>query len=87
MPMLHFEDFLASPEVASVRSVDELIARLPALVDARDGAGRAERLREAAAHFVTSFDTAWGERLVEFLQSRVLRSGSGDGLQLNSRVG
>lgn len=87
IPMLHFEDFLASPEVANVRSVDELIARLPVLVDARDGAGRAERLREAAAHFVTSFDTAWGERLVEFLQSRVLRSGSGDGLQLNSRVG
>jgi hypothetical protein len=67
MPMLHFSDFLALPDVLQPRTVDDLIRSVAALADPLDGAARGARLRRAADRFVTPFDRPWRERIVEFL--------------------
>ncbi len=72
IPLYHFEEFFALPDVVMARSDAELTAALATLATPREIGERGARLRIAAQRFVAPFDRRWGERFVEFLQTRVL---------------
>jgi hypothetical protein len=67
LPMIHFDDFLAVDAVGRADTDEQLLDLLEEL--ARPGMARraGDECRLAAAHFVTSFDSPWGERLVSLL--------------------
>ncbi len=68
MPMLHFEEFLALPDVLTAHSIDSLVAKLAEIGDRESAAARGARLRAAMERFVTQFDRPWRERIVEVLR-------------------
>ncbi len=72
IPLYHFEEFFAVPDVVMARSDAELTAALGALATPREIAERGARLKLAAQRFVTPFERGWGERFVEFVQTQVL---------------
>ena len=67
LPMIHFDDFLAVDAVGRADTDEQLLDLLEEL--ARPGMARraGDECRLAAAHFVTSFDSPWGGRLVSLL--------------------
>jgi CDP-glycerol glycerophosphotransferase (TagB/SpsB family) len=67
LPMLHFGDFLALPDVLQPRTLQDLLAVVATLADPAEGVARGARLRAAADHFVMPFEQPWRERLVTFL--------------------
>ena len=67
LPMLHFSDFLALPDVLQPRTLEELLDAVAALADPVAGPARGARLAAAADHFVAPFDRPWRERIVAFL--------------------
>ncbi len=72
IPLYHFEEFFAVPDVVVARSDAELTAALAQLSVPGEIAARGARLKAAARRFVTPFDRPWGERFVELLRARVL---------------
>lgn len=68
LPMLHFDEFLALPEVARVSSVSELELIIHRLIDPATAPSSA-RLTKAAEYFVTPFERPWRDRIVDFLQA------------------
>lgn len=73
IPMLHFAEFLALPEVETAATSAELIELVARLADASTCAARGAALRTAASHFVTPFEAPWRERIVTFLRSLTTR--------------
>jgi len=71
IPLYHFEEFFAVPDVIMARSDADLTAALGRLATPQEIAERGARLKIAAQRFVTPFDRGWGERFVEFVQTRV----------------
>lgn len=80
LPMLHFADFLKLPEIGHASTIDGLIGATAELADAKEGAKRGQEFQRAASHFVTPFEAAWRDRLVDFLRDRVLARRGGDAL-------
>ncbi len=72
LPMLHFADFLKLPEIGHASTIDDLIAATALLADVNEGVKRGRDFQRAASHFVTPFEAAWRERLVDFLRNKVL---------------
>lgn len=68
LPMLHFENFLALPDVAVASDTQTLLAAMAALVDPEIAAARGAALKQAATGFATPYDRPWGVRLVEFVE-------------------
>jgi hypothetical protein len=81
IPMLHFADFFKLSEVGRASTIDDLIEMTSQLADLKEGVTRGQHFQRAASHFVSPFDRAWKDRLVDFLRDDVLahRRG-GDGL-------
>jgi hypothetical protein len=69
LPLLHFEEFLALPDVRLTRTDSELSSAIHDLLDPAECKLRGQRLRQACAHFVAPFDKPWRERIVTFLKS------------------
>jgi hypothetical protein len=73
IPLHHFDEFFAVPDVKIAHSADELLGALAAAARPDEIAARGARLQTAMARFVASFDEPWGERFVAFLRADVLR--------------
>lgn len=73
LPLYHFEEFFAVPDVVVARSYDALQSALRDLATPAEIAARGARLKKSAARFVASFNQPWGERFVEFLEDTVAR--------------
>lgn len=76
MPMLHFEEFLALPDVLTARTIDDLVAKLSKIGDSETASARGARLRAAMERFVTPFDCPWRERIIEVLREAASAKGS-----------
>ena len=71
-PLLaHFEDFFTQPSFLVARGEDSLVAAVHTLLDKIGDADFARAQRAACSHFVTSFDTPYGERLVRFIEDTI----------------
>ncbi len=76
VPLFHFEEFFALPDVAVARSNSALQKALRELAASGEAARRGERLRIVAKRFVATFDQPWGERFVQFLAANTHTRGS-----------
>jgi hypothetical protein len=72
LPMLHFADFLNLPEIGHASTIDDLIKATSQLADETEGVRRGREFQRAAGYFVTPFERAWRDRLVDFLRNEVL---------------
>jgi hypothetical protein len=66
--LVHFEDMYDDPEVPIARGEDALIPGLADLMGKVGEPGLPKRLAASAAHFVTSFEAPYGERLTACLE-------------------
>ena len=71
VPLYHFEEFFAVPDVAVARDVEGLRSALRDLASPAEAAVRGARLRVDVQRFVTPFDEPWGDRFVAFLEERI----------------
>jgi hypothetical protein len=71
VPLYHFEEFFALPDVVVARTNDSLYAALRDFAVPGEIAARGARLKKAAARFVATFDRPWGERFVSFIETAV----------------
>ena len=78
MPMLHFEQFLALPDVAVAQTDEELICEINRFSDQTETAARGARLHDAAEHFLQPFEQPWCERIVTLLKDVTNASAGGE---------
>jgi hypothetical protein len=71
LPMLHFADFLALPEVVRAGTIELLIKAIVMHADPLEGRARGLQLQGAAGRFITPFELPWRDRLVAFLEQVV----------------
>lgn len=64
MPKVHFDEFLALPDVGLAKNIGEVVALIPKLLQPDVGA----RLFRQSSEFVSEFDRPWSERLVTLLR-------------------
>lgn len=69
LPLFHFSEFLALPDMLQPRDIAALIGAINILADPREGPTRAARLEQASRRYVKKFDKPWRERIVPFLES------------------
>jgi len=72
VPLHHFDEFFAMPDVVVARSDEALREALRALAAPAEIAARGTRLQQAARRFVAPFEAPWGERFLAFLRDSVL---------------
>ena len=68
IPLLHFEEFFALPDVKVARSRDSLFAEMAKLADGSEREGRGSRLKAQMDRFLTPFERPWRVRIVDFLR-------------------
>jgi hypothetical protein len=69
LPLTHFDDFFTEPSFLVARGDDSLIPAVRALLNKVGDKDFGQALRIACAHFVSSFDRAYGERLAKFIEN------------------
>lgn len=67
LPLTHFDDFFAAPLFLVARGEGSLVTAVDSLLEKIGDEEFATSLRRACEHFVSPFDRAYGERLVEFV--------------------
>jgi hypothetical protein len=68
----HFDEFFAEPNFMVGRGLSSLVPQVRALISKVGDARFANALQEASSHFVSRFDRAYDERLVEFIEDVVV---------------
>ena len=74
LPLMHFDDFFAEPCFLVARGESSLIQSVRSLLDKVGNEEFGHALRRACTHFVASFDRAYDERLLEFIENVVVRA-------------
>lgn len=72
LPMTHFDDFFAESSFLVARGESSLVPAVRSLLDRVSDVAFEQALRLACAHFVSCFDRAYGERLMEFIDNVVV---------------
>ena len=67
LPMLHFEEFLALPDVRLTRNKIALEAEIQVLLSHSEARRRGRGLYADCSRFITQFERPWSERIVEFI--------------------
>lgn len=68
----HFDEFFGEPSFMVGRGLSSLVPQVRALLSKAGDARFAIALQEASSHFVSSFDRAYDERLLEFIEDVVV---------------
>lgn len=68
LPMLHFEEFFALPDIRVTRDNSSLVREVTELLPQANATERGTRLRQASTRFLAQFDAPWRERIVTFLE-------------------
>lgn len=69
LPLVHFDDFFAEPAFLVARGEGSLIPAVRSLLDKVGNEEFGQVLTRACTHFVASFDRAYDERLLEFIEN------------------
>jgi hypothetical protein len=67
LPMLHFKEFLALPDVITTRDEPGVIQAIATLSSSTERTRRGQNLQFAARRFVASFERPWRDRIVDFV--------------------
>ena len=78
LPMLHFEEFFALPDIRVTRDDASLLREIGELMPVATSSERGARLQRASTRFLAPFDTPWRERIVVFL-AKIARQPSASG--------
>lgn len=76
LPLTHFDDFFAEPSFLIARGECSLVPAVRSLLDKVGDTDFGQALRVACEHFVSTFDRAYDERLVEFIENVVAQEKS-----------
>jgi hypothetical protein len=68
IPMLHFEQFLALPDVRLTRNKVALELEIKSLLSHSEAQRRGQGLYAECSKFITKFERPWSERIVEFIK-------------------
>jgi len=69
LPMLHFTEFLALPDVITTRDESGVVRAIASLSSPTERTRRGQNLQLATRRFVAAFERPWRERIVDFLCS------------------
>lgn len=72
LPMTHFDDFFAESSFLVAKGESSLVPAVHSLLERAGDVAFEQALRLACARFVSCFDRAYGERLVEFIENVVV---------------